>query len=319
MNDYPHPNIRLQDVRDAQTRIDPYIHHTPVITSRTLDERFGANFFFKAENLQKTGSFKFRGACNAIFSLEDADAQNGVVTHSSGNFAQALALAAKMRNIPAHIVMPSTASTTKREAVIAYGGQVTLCEPTNAARQEAADKIAEETGAHFIHPSNDLPIIAGQGTAALALLAEIQQLDLVLVPVGGGGLSGGTAIAVKGLSSQTDVIGVEPAGADDAYRSLQQGELLPSLNPNTIADGLLTALGTNTFPILQQHLKEIITVEDTATIEAMRLLWKRLKLLIEPSSAVAFAPLLQDKIPIKDKRIGIILSGGNVNLDKLPW
>ena len=319
MTDYPHPNIGLQDVRDAQTRIDPYIHHTPVITSRTLDDRFGTHFFFKAENLQETGSFKFRGACNAIFSLTEADAEKGVVTHSSGNFAQALALAAKMRNIPASIVMPETASPTKRDAVIAYGAQITLCEPTNAARQETADKIAQDTGAHFIHPSNDLPIIAGQGTAALELLEEIPDIDLILVPVGGGGLSAGAAIATQGLSPSTNVIGVEPAGADDAYRSLQQGKLLPSLNPNTIADGLLTALGTNTFPILQHHLQEIITVEDEAIIEALRLLWKRLKLLIEPSAATAFAPLIEKSLDPKDQRIGIILSGGNVNLDKLPW
>ena len=317
--DKPLQNISVQNVREAADRIASYIHRTPVLTSHTLDERFGAHLFFKCENFQKTGSFKFRGACNAIFSMSEADAAKGVVTHSSGNFGQALARAASIRGIHARIVMPSTASATKRDAAIAYGGEIVPCEPTNEARKRTADRVIRETGALLIHSSNDLPIIFGQGTAAMELAEEAGQLDLVLAPVGGGGLLSGTALAVRGLSTGTAVAGVEPSGADDAYRSLKQGEILPSLNPKTIADGLLTSLGSNTFPIIQQHVREIVTVDDGAIIESMRLLWKRLKVVIEPSSAVPLAALLEKKLDVKGQRVGIILSGGNVDLDNLPW
>jgi threonine dehydratase len=224
-----------------------------------------------------------------------------------------------MRAIPAHIVMPTSASSIKRDAVVAYGGKVIPCEPMDAARQETADNVARETGAVFIHPSNDLPIIYGQGTAALELLEETEDLDLVLAPVGGGGLLSGTALAVTGVSPGTAIIGVEPAGADDAYQSLQQGAIVPSLHPETIADGLLTSLGSNTFAIIQGHVREIVTVADESIVEAMLLVWERLKVVIEPSAAVGLAGLIEQKIEVEGRRVGIMLSGGNIDLKKLPW
>jgi threonine dehydratase len=273
----------------------------------------------KCENLQKVGAFKFRGACNAVFSLKEEEAMRGVVTHSSGNHAQALALAARLRGIPAYIVMPENAPVVKKAAVAGYEGRITFCKPTLEARETTTEQIVKETGAVVVHPYNDYRVIAGQGTAALELLEEIPDLDVVLVPVGGGGLLSGTAIAAKGVRSGIRVIAGEPEMADDACRSLRAGYVIPSENPETIADGLLTSLGDKTFPIIQQYVEQIITVSEKAIIDAMKFIWERAKIVIEPSAAVPVGLLAEGKIDLKDKRVGLILSGGNVDLDLLPW
>ncbi|HSL31413.1 MAG TPA: pyridoxal-phosphate dependent enzyme, partial [Anaerolineales bacterium] len=275
--------------------------------------------FLKCENLQKVGAFKFRSACNAVFSLEDDEAACGVATHSSGNHAQALAHAAQLRGMPAYIVMPENAPAVKKAAVAGYGGLITFCEPTLEARERTLAEVAKETGANIVHPYNDERVIAGQGTVALELVEEIRDLDMVIAPVGGGGLLSGTAIAVTELNKVSRVIGAEPEMADDAYRSLQAGNIVPSVQPQTIADGLLTSLGTLTFPIIQQRVEQIVTVSETGIIDSMRFVWERLKLIIEPSAAVAIGVLWERKIDLKGLKVGIILSGGNVDLDRLPW
>lgn len=313
------PSIDIHDIETAYKRIQPYIHHTPVFTCTTINNQCNAAIFFKCENFQKVGAFKFRGACNAVFSLTQEEIQRGVATHSSGNHAQALALAAKIRGAKASIVMPNTAPQVKIDAVRGYEANITFCEPTLDARETTLNKIVNETGACFIPPYNDTRIIAGQGTAALEMLNQAPPLDKILTPVGGGGLLSGTAIAVSERSPQTKIIGAEPQQADDAYRSFQAGYLIPVEHPNTIADGLRTSLGTITFPLIQKRVHEIVTVSENAIIEAMRLIWERMKIIIEPSSAVPLAALLQEKVVAADKRIGIILSGGNVDLQKLPW
>ena len=309
----------LEDVRAAARRIEAYAIRTPVLTSTTFNELTGASLYFKCENFQKAGAFKFRGACNAVLCLSDEEAGRGVVTHSSGNHAQALALAARIRGIPARIVMPDNAAAVKQAAVAGYGAEITLCPPTLADRERTTEEILSDTGATLIHPYNDYRIIAGQGTAVLELLEEIPGLDVVITPVGGGGLLSGAGIAVKGISPSTEVIGAEPEGADDAKRSLESGEIVPSNDPRTIADGLLTALGTRTFPIIQKHVREIVTVSEASIVDAMRFVWERMKLVVEPSAAVPVAALLEGKIDAQGKRIGIVLSGGNVDLDRLPW
>ncbi len=310
--------VLIADIQAAAERIAPFAHDTPIVTSQYFDRQCGARVFFKCENLQKAGAFKFRGACNAVFSLDDETASRGVATHSSGNHAQALALAARLRRIPAWIVMPSNSPAVKRAAVEEYGGRVVLCEPTVADREAVAARVVAETGATFIHPYNDRRIIAGQGTAALELLAKVESLDLVLAPVGGGGLLSGTALAVAFTSPGTEVIAVEPAGADDAFRSMAAGRILPSDNPRTVADGLRTSLGELTFAVIQQHVRQIITVTDDEIVSAMRTFWQRTKLLIEPSSAVPVAAVLFRKLPTAGRRIGIILSGGNVDPADFP-
>jgi len=309
----------IQGIRAAADRIAPHAKRTPVMTSRTFDQMTGATLFFKCENFQRVGAFKFRGACNAVFSLTDAEAARGVATHSSGNHAQALALAAQLRGIRAHIVMPQNAPDVKRAAVEAYGGIITLCEPTLEARESTTARIIEETGATLIHPYNDYRIIAGQATVALELHEEIDALDFVIAPVGGGGLLSGTALATAALRPNATVIGSEPTGADDAYRSLQEGAIVPSLNPKTIADGLLTSLGEKAFPIIRDHVREIVTVDDEAIVAAMRLVWERIKIIVEPSAAVPVAAALSGRVDLAGKRVGIILSGGNVDLTRLPW
>lgn len=306
----------LKDIHAVQQRICPYINRTPILTCNTLNELVTAKLFFKCENFQKVGAFKFRGACNAIFSLSEEDASRGVVTHSSGNHAAALALAARKRGITARIVMPSNAPPVKIAAVKGYGGLITFCEPTLAARESTAEKIINETGALFIHPYNDYRIIAGQGTAALELIEEIQDLDYILAPVGGGGLLSGTAIVAKAFNPQIKVIGCEPKNADDAYRSKHAGFIVPSQNPKTIADGLKTSLGDKTFPIIRELVDEIITVSEEEIITAMRSIFERMKIVIEPSSAVAFAALLANQLNVNNKKVGIILSGGNVDLSE---
>jgi threonine dehydratase len=309
----------LADIRQAASRIKPYAHRTPVLTCASLDTVVGARLFCKCENFQKVGAFKFRGACNAVFALSEAEAQRGVATHSSGNHGAALALAARRRGIPAWIVMPHTAPAVKKAAVAGYGGQIVFCEPTQAAREATLAQVTAETGATFIPPYNHPQVIAGQGTAALELCEDVLGLDVVLAPVGGGGLISGTAIAVAALSPGTRVIAAEPAGADDAYRSLQAGHIVPSTHPQTIADGLLTSLGDLTFAIIQQHVEQIVTVSEEAIIKAMRLVWERMKIIIEPSAAVPIGALLESSLDLRGERLGIILSGGNVDLDRLPW
>lgn len=311
--------VSIAEIRAAAARIQPYAHRTPVLTCTSLDQMIGATVFMKCENLQKVGAFKFRGACNAVFSLSDNEAANGVATHSSGNHAQALALAARLRGIPAYIVMPSNAPGVKKAAVAGYGGKITYCEPTQAARERALEEVVRETGATFIHPYDNWQVIAGQGTAALELLEQEPDLEVVMAPVGGGGLLSGTALAVNALRPTCRVVAAEPDAADDAYRSLQEGRILPSIQPKTIADGLLTSLGELTFPVIRSYVSQIVTVSETAIIQAMRTVWERAKILVEPSAAVPIGALLEKKLDFRGLRIGVILSGGNVDLDRLPW
>lgn len=309
----------LNDIHQAAKRIQPYIHRTPVLTNESLNQKVGAQVFLKCENLQKVGAFKFRGACNAVFSLRDEEAERGVCTHSSGNHAQALALAARLRGIPAYIAMPNTAPAVKKAAVAGYGGQITFCEPTLEARETTLAKIVAETGANVVHPYNDERVIAGQGTAALELLEDIPDLDVIITPIGGGGLLSGTSIAATETKKGIRVIGAEPELADDAYRSLKAGEIIPSVKPKTIADGLLTSLGTLTFPIVRERVEQIVTVSEQGIIDSMKFIWERAKIVIEPSSAVAVGVLWERKIDLTGLKVGVILSGGNVDLEKLPW
>ena len=311
--------ITLDDIREAAQRIQPYVHQTPVLTSESLNAKTGAQVFLKCENMQKVGAFKFRGACNAVFSLTEAEAARGVCTHSSGNHAQALALAARMRGIPAYIVMPDNAPSVKKNAVAGYGGQITFCAPTLEARETTLTRIYERTGANVVHPYNDERVIAGQGTATLELLEGVPDLDVVIAPVGGGGLLSGTSIAATETKRGIRVIAGEPEMADDAYRSLQSGTVVPSRSPKTIADGLLTSLGSLTFPIVQQRVEQIVTVSEEGIIEAMKFVWERVKIIIEPSAAVAVGVLWEKKIDLTGLKVGVILSGGNVDLEKLPW
>jgi len=307
------------DIEKAHERIRPYIHYTPVLSSKSINEIVGAELFFKCENLQKVGAFKFRGACNSVFSLSEVEAKNGVCTHSSGNHAAALALAARMRGIPAYIVMPENAPEIKKIAVAGYGAQITFCTPTLEARESTLKKVAAETGATEIHPYNYFNVICGQGTAAKELIEEIGLLDVVMAPVGGGGLLSGTALSAKALLPNALVIAAEPAGADDAFRSFYSKTLQPSVAPKTIADGLLTSLGSLTFPIIMNEVDQIATVSEESIVAAMRMIWERMKIIIEPSSAVPLAAILENKVDVKGKKVGIILSGGNVDLGKLPF
>ena len=308
-----------QEVEEAGLRVKPYVHRTPVITSRLLDELIGATIYFKCENFQKMGAFKMRGAVNAILQLSDEDRMNGVITHSSGNFAQALSLAAKNIGVKAFIVMPSNAPLVKKEAVRSYGGIITESESTLVARENEANRIINETGGIFIHPSNNTNVILGQGTAAIELFEDLSDLDFIFTPIGGGGLIAGTALAAHYYGNNCKTVGAEPMEADDAYRSLQSGIIETNDSTNTVADGLRTNLGDKNFPIIKSLVSEIIRVEEEEIIAAMRLIWERLKIVIEPSSAVAFAALLKEKERFAGKRIGIILSGGNVDLPNLPF
>lgn len=311
----------LNDIRDAVKRIAPFARRTPVMTSQALDAMAGRKILFKCEMFQRVGAFKFRGACNAIMKLPKDVAARGVVTHSSGNHAQAVALASKLRGIEAHIVMPKNSSAVKVRAVEGYGAAIYLCEPSTSAREGTAAEVAARTGATLIPPYNHPDIIAGQGTAALELLEERPDLDAIIAPVGGGGLMSGTCIASRGLKPDIRIIGAEPRGADDAARSLAAGKLIPQTAPDTIADGLLTSLGELTWAILRDHVERIITVSDEQIITAMRLVWERMKIIVEPSAATAVAVTLSDEFrALKGlEAVGVILSGGNVDLDKLPW
>lgn len=308
-----------QELLDTAERIRPYIHRTPVMTSRLLNEIAGADLYFKCENFQRMGAFKMRGAANAILSLTPEQQAKGVVTHSSGNFAQAVALSAKQLGLTAHIVMPENAPTAKRKAVIDYGGKVYTSGNSAIDRENLADQVAAETGATFLHPSNQKEVILGQGTAAVELLEYQPDLQVLMAPVGGGGLIAGTALSAHYLGNHCITVGGEPFAADDAYRSLQSGKIEYNETANTIADGLRTFLGDVNFPIILQHVDRIIRVEEAEIVAAMRLIWERMKIIIEPSCAVPFAALLRDKSDFKGKKVGIILSGGNVDLERLPF
>lgn len=311
------PNLNA--IRAAAQRIAPFAHRTLVLTSRYFNDRVGAEIFFKCENFQRVGAFKFRGATNAVQSLTVEEAQRGVVTHSSGNHAQALAAAARERGIPATIVMPRGAPAVKRNAVAGYGAEIVECEPTQTAREAAADEIVARTGANFIHPYEDPRVVAGAATAALELVEEVPDLAIVVTPVGGGGLASGTCLTVSNLLPKAKIIGTEPSLADDARRSLAAGQIQTDGIGPTIADGLRTSLGPLTFSILSRHLTEILAVEEAEIIAAMKLVWERLKIVIEPSSAVPVAALFKYRDRFQGHRVGLILSGGNVDLDVLPW
>jgi threonine dehydratase len=315
----PPANLNLEAIRAAHRLIAPRIHRTPVITCASLDQIAGARLFFKCENLQKTGSFKIRGATNAVFSLTDEQAKFGVAAPSSGNHAAALAQAARWRGIPAYIVMPRNSSPAKKTAVAAYGGQITESGPNIASREAVTAEVIQRTGAHLVHPYNDARVIAGQGTAALELLEEFPDLDVVITPASGGGLLSGTAIAAKSLRPGIRVIGGEPRNADDAYRSLASGKIEAGAGTETMADGLRATLCPLTFSILRERVDEVSLVSEDEIVQAMLLLWQRTKLIVEPSGAVAAAPALFRKIGAAGKKIGIILSGGNLDLRKLPF
>ncbi|HBB91392.1 MAG: serine dehydratase [Bacteroidetes bacterium GWF2_49_14] len=306
----------LHDLQLAAERIRPYVHRTPVLTSSSINRILGAEFFFKCENFQKVGAFKFRGATNAVLSLPKEDLLHGVGTHSSGNHAAALALAAKAAGVPAYIVMPDNAPEIKKVAVAGYGAQITFCEPTLAARESTMARVQEETGCIFIHPYNRFEIIAGQGTAALELLEDVPDLDIIMAPVGGGGLLSGTAIAARGIKPDIKVWAGEPQNADDAFKSFYSGQIVPSVNPQTIADGLLTSLGTLTFQAIRENVDAILLCPEHMIREAQRMIIERMKILIEPSSAVPVGALMSGpEKHWKGKKIGIILSGGNTQLN----
>jgi len=309
----------IEEINTAVERIKPFLHITPVLSSSAINSIAGCSIFFKCENFQKAGVFKARGATNAVFSLEEADLKKGVATHSSGNHAAALSLAASLRNTRAYIVMPSNANKVKVKAVQNYGGIITYCEPTLKAREETLAKVIAETGAVEIHPYNDVRVIAGQATATKELLDQVSELQIVMSPVGGGGLLSGTALSAHYFGENIKVIAAEPVGADDAFRSFYSKTFFPSVSPNTIADGLLTSLGSITFEIILKHVNSIMTADDHEIVAAMRLIWERMKMIIEPSSAVPLAVILKNKQFFTGKRVGIIVSGGNVDLDNLPF
>ncbi len=307
------------DILKAAQRIEPFIHRTPVFTSLHFNRLSGGELFFKCENFQKVGAFKFRGACNAVLSLPKHDGEKGIITHSSGNHAQAVALASKMNGYKATIVMPKNAPKVKVNAVRDYGAEIVFCESTIQAREETAQKIIAETGATFIHPYNHPDVIAGQGTAAKELLEDYPDLDIIMAPVGGGGLISGTAITAKHLKPKIKVIGAEPELANDAFRSFQSGKIEPVLRTDTVADGLRTSLGELTFDVISSHLDDIVTIAESSIIRDMRAVWERMKMIIEPSCAVPLSAILDGKVDVEGKKVGIIITGGNVDLDNLPW
>lgn len=307
------------DIISAHERIKDFIHRTPVLTSKSINRITGCDLHFKCENLQKVGAFKMRGASNAVLSLSDEDLSKGVATHSSGNHAAALSLAAKMMNVSAHIVMPRTAPEIKKAAVKEYGGNIIFCEPTLQAREETLNKVVEQTGATFIHPYDNYEIIKGQATCAKEVFEEIDSTDYIIAPAGGGGLLSGTCLSAEYFSPQTKVIGAEPSGADDMFRSIRDSKIYPSVNPNTIADGLLTSLSDKTYSIIKRFVNGILTVDDDIIIKAMQLIWERMKIVVEPSAAVTLAVVMKNREIFENKKTVLILSGGNVDLSKLPW
>jgi threonine dehydratase len=309
----------LADIQSAHSRIKPFIHQTPVLTSHQLNKLYDCELFFKCENFQKVGAFKFRGATNAVLSMTAEEKHKGVVTHSSGNHAAALALAARMNGIKANIVMPESAPQVKKNAVAGYGALITFCKPTLQAREDATKLIMEKTGATLIHPYDNFNVICGQGTAALELLQKEKDLDFVIAPVGGGGLLSGTSTCVKGLNKKIQVIGAEPLNANDAFISFTTGELTRSHNPITCADGLLTSLSDLTFSIIRKNVDKILTAKEESIIECMLLVWERMKIIIEPSSATVLAVVKENPDIFRGKKIGLIISGGNVDFRKLPF
>jgi len=311
--------LDLDRIGAAHERIRARIHRTPVLTSERLNAASGASLFFKCENFQKIGAFKARGATNAVFALDDATARRGVATHSSGNHGAAVARAARLRGVPAHIVMPSNSAKVKIRAIEGYGAQLVFCEPTENAREVACAEVIKKTGATLIHSFENEHVIAGQGTAAVELLEDVPELDVIICPVGGGGLLSGTAIAAKSMRPQIKVIAVEPANADDAAQSFRAGRRLVTEKRFTIADGLRTNVGERTFPIIRRYVDDIVTVSEQAIVSAMRTIWETMKIIIEPSAAVPYAAVIENKIVIEGKRVGIIFTGGNIDLDALPW
>lgn len=309
----------LSDIQAAHKRIKPFIHNTPVLTSQQLDRIFGCELLFKCENFQKVGAFKFRGATNAVLSLTEDQKKCGVVTHSSGNHAAALALAAGMNGIKAYIVMPENAPSVKKDAVAGYGAEITFCKPTLQAREETCRSIMERKGATLVHPYDNFNVICGQGTASLELLEEKPGSEIIVAPVGGGGLLSGTSTCVKGINSRIKVIGAEPFNANDAWKSFTSGKLTPSVNPVTIADGLLTSLSELTFSIIRKYADDIFTAGEESIIASMKLVWERMKIIIEPSSATVLAVIKENPDFFRGRKVGLIISGGNVDLKKLPF
>ena len=307
--------VDLNAIRAAAARIAPYAVRTPVLTSQSLDRASGATVFLKCENFQKIGAFKFRGAMNAVLMLTDEQKRRGVITHSSGNHGQALAKAGQMMGVPVCVVMPRTAPAVKRQATEDFGAIVELCEPTQQAREATVQRLMDEHGYEMVHPFNDWRVIAGQGTVALELLEQAGPLDVVITPIGGGGLASGTGISVKSLSPGTRVIGAEPERADDAMRSMKSGKIEPSGDPKTMADGLRTSLGDKTFAVIQKNVDEVVSATEAEMLSALRFVWERFKIIIEPSCAVPVAPVLHRKIDLTGKRVGVIITGGNVDLD----
>lgn len=310
---------RFADVLAAAARIAPHAQRTPVLRSHSLNAIAGCDLHFKCENFQRVGAFKFRGACNAIFALPEATAARGIVTQSSGNHGAAVALASRLRGVPATVVVPEGAPAVKLAGIAGFGARVVRCAPTMAAREAAAAQLLAETGGHLVHPFDDADVIAGQGTAALELLHEVADLDALLAPVGGGGLLSGCALAAKSLRPGIEVLGAEPAGADDAAASLREGRCITDRTARTVCDGLRGHLAPRTLALLQRHADGILIVDDADTLAAMRLLWERLKIVVEPSSAIAFAAVLREPGRFAGRRVGIVLTGGNVDLDTLPW
>ena len=311
--------LNLDTIRTTHQRIRPYVHRTPVLTSSRLNDACSASLFFKCENFQKVGAFKARGATNAVFALDDETARRGVATHSSGNHGAAVARAAKLRGVAAHIVMPSNSAKVKIRAVEGYGAHIVFCEPTEESREIKCAEVINKTGATMIHSFENEHVITGQGTAAMELLEDASELDVIMCPVGGGGLLSGTAIAAKSMRSQIKVIAVEPENADDAAQSFRAGRRLVTEKKFTIADGLRTNIGEPNFAIVQEYVDDIVTVSEEAIVSAMRAIWETMKIVVEPSAAVPYAAIQESRVDVASKRIGIILTGGNVDLDTLPW
>ncbi|NYS24473.1 pyridoxal-phosphate dependent enzyme [Rhodobacteraceae bacterium 2376] len=309
----------FQDVVDAHERIKPHIHRTPVLTSEYMNQLSGAELFFKCENFQKAGAFKVRGACNAVFGLSDEDARRGVATHSSGNHALSLSYAAGRRGIPCHVVMPRTAPQAKKDAVRGYGGIITECEPSTTSREEVFARVEAETGAEFVHPYNDPRVIAGQGTCSREFMEQVQGLDAVIAPIGGGGMISGTCLTLSNIAPHVEIYAAEPEQADDAYRSFKAGHIIADDAPNTVADGLKVPLKDLTWHFVSNHVTDILTASEQEIIDAMKLTWARMKIVMEPSCAVPLAVILKNPEVFRGKRVGVIVTGGNVDLDKLPW
>lgn len=312
-------DLTIEDVRTAHERIKPYIHNTPVLTSTYLDGLSGAELFFKCENFQKAGAFKVRGASNAVFGLTDEQAKNGVATHSSGNHALSLSYAAGRRGIPCHVVMPRTAPQAKKDAVKGYGGIITECEPSTTSREAVFAEVQAATGAEFVHPYNDARVIAGQGTCSLELIEEIKDLDCIVAPIGGGGMISGTCLTVSNLAQHIKIYAAEPDQADDAARSFRAGHIIADDAPVTVADGLKVPLKENTWHFVSQFVEDVLTASEQEIIDAMKLTWQRMKIVMEPSCAVPLAVILKNPDIFAGKRVGVIVTGGNVDLDKLPW